>query len=156
MTREPFDLSDDEQLVRALDGMLDSSEPLPEHLRTYARAIFDFASIDVELAQLTYDSWADRTPVPVRDDGSGERILVYTAADLSIELEASGDGRLAGQLLPAQVCAIRVETPLESTVATLMSDADGSFFGVVPAGRFRLVITTDAGEIATGWMDPPR
>ena len=154
---EPFVLSGDDALLRALDGMLDEVEPLPGHLSASARALFELGGLDSELAQLTYDSWTDRASVPVRDDGDGGRVLVYATADgpgdnLSVELVISADGSLLGQLVPAVVCTIRVQTPTGET--TVMSDSAGSFQFARPSAQFRLLVVGGHGSVVTVWIDP--
>jgi hypothetical protein len=149
---EPFDLSADDQLLRALDGMLDEVEPLPAHLTEYARALFDLGGLDSELAQLIYDSRSDLAAAPVRDDRNGGRVIVCTTDDsASVELVIA-EGVLQGQIVPSGSYTVRVQTPTgESTV---ISDPTGSFQLPTPTTPFRLLIVGNRGSVVTVWIDP--
>jgi hypothetical protein len=152
---EYFDVQDEAQLLRALGATFADEDPLPEHLARYARALFELGGLDAELAQLTYDSMLDRTPVPIRGDAGVGRVLIFTWPRLTLELTCSLEGRVLGQLDPPEACVVRFQRG--SGEDHLSSDDDGSFVFQTPDELFRLLVESVSGTMRTDWVDlrPP-
>ena len=108
-----FDVHDDDQLLAALGAVLDEAEPIPSHLHAYASALFELGGLDAELAELTFDSLIDDAPVLVRASEQ-PRVIVYTGAMLSIEIEITAEA-LLGQLAPPGPASVTLQTPTAST-----------------------------------------
>lgn len=93
----------DMALMTELQSLVRRADPLPEGVLASARACLTWRTIDEELAELGFDSVLEgKELVGARGDDSF-RLLMFTAADLTIEAEVIDDGprrRLVGQLVP--------------------------------------------------------
>src|SRR6516225_1532356 len=79
---------DDEELLAALGEALRARREVPEWFVETGKNAYAWHDIDAELAQLTYDSLADREPAAaVRSEAASIRALTFTSARLSIEVE---------------------------------------------------------------------
>src|SRR6266496_2920401 len=97
-------MSDDDELERELRRAERLLDPVPPHLLRGAVDMFEWRTIDAELAELVFDSVAAREAMLVRG-ADQPRLLTFQAGDLSIELEVTGTGAargIAGRLIPAQ------------------------------------------------------
>ena len=143
---------DDEQLLGALGEAIRSRQAVPSWFVTTGKNAYAWHNIDAELAQLTYDSYADtEQPAFVRSETASIRALTFTSAHLSLELEV-GEESLLGQVMPPQ--AGTLETYTRTGLATLPVDESG-YFAVepIPAGSFRLRFHTSGGaDVVTGWI----
>ncbi|HUK68544.1 MAG TPA: hypothetical protein VLW50_07305 [Streptosporangiaceae bacterium] len=144
---------DDEQLLAALKESLRARRAVPPEFIEAGKSAYAWHNIDAELAQLTYDSIRDsgRTP-SMRSETASIRALTFTSAHLTIELEVSEDS-LLGQLIPAGVGAIEIQTRA-GAIATTPVDELGCFpIRPIPASPFRLHChTTDGTAVVTGWI----
>jgi len=143
---------DDDRLLAALGQALKAREAVPAWFIETGKSAFAWHNIDAELAQLTYDSLADREPAAaVRSEAASIRALTFTSARLSIELEV-GEGVLLGQIIPPR--AGTVETHTTAGVTTAPVDEIGSFaVDPIPASPFRLRFRTTGGiDVLTGWI----
>ena len=144
---------DDEQLLTALKESLRVLRAVPSEFVEAGKNAYAWHNIDAELAQLTYDSIRDsgRTP-SMRSETASIRALTFTSAHLTIELEVSEDS-LLGQLIPAGVGAIEIQTRA-GAIATTPVDELGCFpIRPIPASPFRLHChTTDGTAVVTGWI----
>jgi len=158
-------LTDDELLVE-LAAALQAQREVPGDLIDAGKAIFTFATIDAELAELehallTYDSLMDDAALQGSDEGllmvtrsepATLRALTYAAQDVSVELEVTSDAVL-GQLVPPQRATITVVTQDKTSFEVPVDDVGWFTLRPVPAERFRLTFRTEEGRsIVTGWI----
>ena len=102
------------------------------------------------LASLTFDSALES--VPGLRSGSGQpRVLIFTAARLSLELEVMADV-VVGQIVPPGPGEVVVETP-DGTTFGVEADDIGLFdFAGLPHGQIRLRCQTPDGNLVTDWV----
>ena len=102
------------------------------------------------LASLTFDSALE--PVRGLRSGSGQpRVLIFTAARLSLELEVMAD-LVVGQIVPPGPGEVVVETP-DGTTFRIEADDIGLFdFAGLPRGQVRLRCETPDGNLVTDWV----
>jgi hypothetical protein len=102
------------------------------------------------LACLTFDSAVE--PVRGLRSGSGQpRVLIFTAAHLSLELEVMAD-LVVGQIVPPGPGEVVVETP-DGTTFRIEADDIGLFdFAGLPRGQVRLRCETPDGTLVTDWV----
>lgn len=93
-----------DRLEALLRDALTAADPVPERVRDGARAALSWATIDAELAELTFDSLLDRGGVRGVDVA---RQLTFEHDDIELELimtDARVNG-LVGQVIGEQVLA---------------------------------------------------
>lgn len=141
-----------EQELRMAAGLLD---PVPPGLVEQAVAGFTWRTVDAELAELVYDSAADREPAGVRG-GDQPRLLTFRTDRLSIEVELAGAGggpaELVGQLIPAQPAEVELQQAGQQLPVS--TDQLGRFTVTPPAsGPLRLHCRPPAGRpVVTDWF----
>ena len=149
--RPDVDLFDDDDLLGLLDAALDERDEIPPHLSQYASALFELGGIDAELAQLTYDSLVSVATALRDGDGHGSsRVLVYSGAVLSIEIDVDGR-RVLGQIVPAFGAEVVVQVPGNFTQVTV--GEAGAFESTVPGGPFRVLVAQAGERVVTPWID---
>jgi hypothetical protein len=149
MTQHRWD--DDQNLLDDLSDALREA-PLASTIAEYGKGAFAWATVDQDLllASLSFDSSLE----PVRErrsDGGDGRVLVFTAAPLSLEIEVMPD-HVSGQILPPGPGEVRVEA---SDGITFHVEADDAGFFYLPRrllGPVRLRCDTPAGRLATDWV----
>lgn len=150
---------DNDQLLAALHQALRAADEVPPEFVAAGKAVYTWHTIDAELADLTYDSSRDQ-PVPARSartvtesaEIASLLALTFTASDLTIELEISGDA-LLGQIVPP--CPGQVELHLAGGRAGVTPIDDVGCFLVrpIPAAAFRLLCRPDTGRgVLTTWI----
>jgi hypothetical protein len=156
----------DEELDDELRRTAARLDPVPEALLRAAEAAFLWRGIDAELAQLAFDSLADREGLAAVRGGAQPRLLTFHATDLTVELEIlppalehsrlGGAGhRLVGQLLPGGPARVQVRHP--AGVLEVEADELGRFAaeGVVAGPvSLRFQQAGDGGDvpIVTEWV----
>ena len=143
---------DDEQLLAALGDALRARQEVPEWFVETGKNAYAWHNIDVELAQLTYDSLVDREQAAaVRSETASIRALTFTSARLSIELEVS-ESSLVGQIIPPRAGTLEVHTTAGVTSSPV--DEIGCFVvEPIPSSPFRLRCRTEDGaDVLTGWI----
>ncbi len=144
-----------EEELRALAARL---EPVPDRLMQAAVDAYAWRTVDADLAELVFDSLADRDELaPVRGRQQ-ERLLSFQASGLAIEVEVTAAGssrRLIGQLVPPQQAVVEIRHA--DKVVTLTTDEFGRFAaGSLPAGPVSLRCGAGAGEarsaVVTDWV----
>jgi hypothetical protein len=115
--------------------------------------LVDTAGIDPawqDLACVSFDSSLE--PVQgMRAEPGRARVLIFTAAALSLELEVMAD-HVVGQIVPPEPGEITVETP-DGASARIEADDIGFFdFAGLPRGPVRLRCETSAGRLVTDWI----
>jgi hypothetical protein len=142
----------DDDLLEVLREAIKAREAVPARFIETAKSAFAWHNIDAELAQLTYDSGADREPATVRSETASVRAMTFTSAHLYIELEVT-DNALIGQVMPPR--AGHVETqPQSGPTVTVPIDEIGCFaIEPLPASPFRLRCRVqDQADVVTGWI----
>lgn len=134
-----------EALVR---GALD--DPIPIDVFERSLALFEFASIDAELAELLSEESAEPELAGVRSTVT-VTTFTFAAGELTIELEYDGS-TLEGQVFPlgqADVALINASGD-RRRIAT---NSVGTFqAGSVLRGSWCLVVIADGGAIRTPWF----
>lgn len=150
VTQDPRD--DDQEILDDLSEALLEAAPLAGTIAEYGRGAYAWRTVDQDLllASLTFDSSLE--PVPERRSEPGEsRVLTFTAAPLSLELEVMPD-HVVGQVVPPGPGEIRVETA-EGVTFHVEAD-DIGFFDLpeVPRGPVRLRCDTPVARLVTDWI----
>jgi hypothetical protein len=112
----------DQELDDELRRIATRFDPVPAALVRAAEGAFAWRGVDAELAELAFDSLADRESLALVRGGGEPRLLTFHAADLTIELEVLPAGaehitavgaehRLVGQLLPPGPARVEVRHP---------------------------------------------
>jgi hypothetical protein len=152
-TPDPTDhqLTDDD-LLAMLGAALDASDPVPERVLEGARAAFTWRNIDIELAQIVFDSAHDLAGVRSEEIN---RQLTFQAPGVEIEVMMieNGQRRLVGQLIPPLETS--VELVAGDEVQAAQSDRLGRFsFDDLGPGPVRLVVLGGDGQrlVQTDWV----
>lgn len=144
MTRRP----DDTDLLDLLGRVLDRTDPVPAAAVEAARAA-DWAAVDAELAELTFDSLLDERAVALRDDEGDVRSLTFTAGDRTVEIDVTAD-ELVGRIDPAGDLPIEVVQPSGRRQAPV--DDLGRFRAPVGPGPVRLHLFLPGRPTTTPWI----
>jgi hypothetical protein len=150
-------------LLVALGGLLARLDPVPPEVLDQARRLFCWRSVDVELAELAFDSLVDReVALAVRSGDESvlePRMLGFDATvdgtDLSIELEVStmeGQCTMIGQLSPAGTDTISVQTGDGAMVDVPVDEVGRFLLRPVPSGPVRLRIVHAGHAVQTTWV----
>ncbi len=140
----------DDSLIADLRRGLAAVDAVPPAVLDAAKAVLTWRTIDAELAELTFDSAAERELAGVRSDGDEVRRLTFSSRTLTLEIEVHGGVRLVGQVVPPQRAALELRSPDGS----LFTEADelGRFAFDVPPGPSSLVCrAADEVTITTDW-----
>jgi hypothetical protein len=148
----PQDRDEDEVLLADLARGLRDVTPLAERVAQQARGALAWRSLDADLlvATLHFDS-ALAGAGQTRGPDEGNRLLVFHAAPLSVELELQSD-RLVGQLVPPGPGEVTLES---ADGTTIRADADELGFFLVPLARrgsVRVHCETSAARLVTDWF----
>lgn len=143
----------DEELLTALREAVRAREAVPSRFVEMGKNAYAWHNIDAELAQLTYDSSADRElSAAVRSETASIRALTFTSAHLSIELEVT-EGSLLGQIIPPREGTLETQTGTGISMTTAVDELGCFAIDPIPAGPFRLRCRTTAGsDVVTGWI----
>jgi hypothetical protein len=148
---------DDEGLMAALRNMLSRNEPPPSWSVDLAKSSYDLRAVDAELAVLSSDSGLAGTRAVVRS-GAGPRLVVFDAADLSVEIEIepgarAGSWRLIGQLTPATSARMQVRQQGTESVQVDADDFGRFAIDSLPGGLVSLICIRDGKRPAvTEWI----
>jgi hypothetical protein len=146
-------MPDDETLLRRIGEAYEAIDPVPGLVLVAARAAFGWRRVDAALAELTADS-AEAAPAGIRGQ-DGPRLLVFTGAEVAVEIEVSGDGtdrEIVGRLAPPAPADIAVRHS-DGEVAARADRAGHFVVPAVPAGPISLVFQlADASSIVTSWV----
>ena len=141
---------DDEELLAALQQALSGRREVPPEFVAAAKSAYIWHSIDVELAQLTYDSTCQYAPI--RAETASIRALTFTSAHLSIELEVMEDS-LLGQVLPAQAAVVEVQGHTDGQTEILTDEIGCFTIRPIPRCPFRLSCRAAASlGMLTNWL----
>jgi hypothetical protein len=139
---------DDTELLDLLGQVLDRTDPVPPDAVAAARSA-DWATLDAELAELTFDSLLDERTVALRDDEGDVRSLAYTAGDRTVELDLTAE-EIVGRVEPAG--DVPVEVVQGSGRRQVRVDDLGRFRAPVGPGPVRLQLSLPGGPTTTPWI----
>jgi hypothetical protein len=158
----------DEELLARLHALFAQLDPMDPVLLENACSAFEWRTLDAELAELSYDSLADREVMAaVRDggmSGGGPRLLGFdthvggdAGSALSVEVEVTserGNACLVGQLMPPVPATVRVLSSIRrDATVTVAADELGRFrVEPVPSGPVRLRLQLGARTVDTSWV----
>jgi hypothetical protein len=150
----------DDELIRELRGVLESSDPTPADVTEFAKAALGWRRLDAELAELLGDSVLETEAEALVRSGESARRLTFRAEGLSIDLEVQreGDGiRLLGQLAPPPAAAgVEVQGAGGELVASAEADSLGRFrLSLSAGGRIRLRVDRrepPGPPVETSWL----
>ena len=145
-THEP-----DDRLLEELASALDATDPVPERFIEAAKESFTWRTIDIELAELVFDS-AEAELAGVRG-ADATRQVTFQAPGFEIEVAIISDGtrRLVGQVVPPHEGTVELHFG-EQSVST-EADSLGRFsFEDVPLGPISLRLELhDGAVVQTAW-----
>jgi hypothetical protein len=141
---------DDDRLLDELrTAVRQAGSPTPTMIAAGSAAL-SWATVDAELAALTYDSFGDELAT-VRGPAVKPRTLVFTAARVSVELERT-ETSLVGQIVPPASSEVTLLGP-DGELAALSADELGCFeFERPPGGLLRLHCRTSSAVFFTDWF----
>jgi len=160
---------DDDELLAELRMLFAEADPVDPMIFQQARLAYGWRTIDADLAELAYDSLADRDVMAALRDGgltaSGPRLLGFgtdlTGEDddaVSVEVEVVSDGAgavLLGQIVPPGPATVQVARlgPAGRSGQTVRADPLGRFrIAPAPTGPARLRIETGDRVVETSWV----
>jgi hypothetical protein len=143
---------DDDRLLEDLAEALRDVAPLSRTIAEHARGALAWRTVDCDLllASLSSDSSLERSGRSRGSDG-GSRVVVFTAAPLSVELEMMSD-HVAGQIVPPGAGEVVVES---ADGATTRIEADEYGFFIIsslPDEPVRLRCETPNARLVTDWV----
>ena len=145
-THEP-----DDRLLEELASALDATDPVPERFIEAAKESFTWRTIDIELAELVFDS-AEAELAGVRGVDA-TRQVTFQAPGFEIEVAIISDGtrRLVGQVVPPHEGTVELRFGEQSM--TTEADSLGRFsFEDVPLGPISLRLELrDGAVVQTAW-----
>ncbi len=155
MNAETADTQDD-QLLSALASARRRLEDVPSELTLSVRALLGLRDLDVELAELTYDSLLDATSsTSMRGAGDVRRLSFALGSRglLDVEVvEEFGRRRLLGQLMPPRAATVQLTS--RTGLQEIGTDESGSFvLDDLPGGPLALRFDAGEGHVAqTEWL----
>ncbi|HET9081056.1 MAG TPA: hypothetical protein VFO01_11160 [Trebonia sp.] len=150
MTQHNWD--DDQRLFEDLSGAFRETASLSGVIAEYGKGAYAWRTVERDLlrASLSFDSSLER--VTERRSGPDDpRVLTFTAAPLSLELEVM-PGQIAGQIVPPGAGEIRVETADGVTYHVEADDVGFFILPNVPRGTVRLRCDTAVARLVTDWI----
>ncbi|MCA1691036.1 MAG: hypothetical protein ABR540_13020 [Acidimicrobiales bacterium] len=138
----------EEEILTQLRRVVGRVDPVPRRVVAAAQAAYSWRTLESELAELTYDSSLEAPELAGIRGGSG-RLLVFSSARVTVELEISGrDRRLVGQVDgPGNP---RLEIQHSRGFLPVKVDQVGRFSASdLPAGPMRLRLTDEEGGTVT-------
>lgn len=146
------DSNRENEIFEILRRGLHQVDPVPSTVSEFADALFTWRDIDADLAELTFDSVDESTPVGVRSTSTA-RMISFEVGQWTIDLEYNpATGLLMGSVSPESPLTVE----LHSRGAHFAVDVDdsGHFeFEGVETGPASLVFRLDGGEmIKTSWI----
>lgn len=146
---------DDEVMLRELALALRGAADVPLRLLELGKAAFAWRTVDVELAELAFDSAREAEALSgVRAEKATLSAMTFVAPSLTIEVELTSAG-LQGQLVPPRDGRLDVQLR-DGGVHTTPVDVDGWFhLSPAPSALFRLHVTfADGSSVCTPWIAP--
>jgi hypothetical protein len=151
---DPAEL-DDDQLLEVLASALRSTDPVPPVVLAGALGAETWRTIDVELAELVFDSALESTGTRA-GTAALAREVTFRVGEVEIELLVTDQqgAPLEGQIIPpAGDLAELVSMSSTSAGATTSIDELGRFrFDSLPNGPVRIGIRLTSGWVHTTWV----
>jgi hypothetical protein len=143
---------DEQRLLDDLSEALSRTAPLADAIAAYGKGAYVWHTVDEDLlrASLSFDSSLEHV-TPQRAGPGEPRVLTFTAAPLSLELEVM-PGQVAGQIVPPGAGEIWVETGDGETSHLEVDDAGFFVLPSVPRGAIRLRCDTPVARLVTDWI----
>jgi hypothetical protein len=143
----------DEELLAELREAMAARAAVPGEFVAAARSAYAWHHIDVELAQLIYDSRHDaELTASLRSESASIRALTFASARFSIEVEVTDDA-LLGQLIPPQPGTVELQTLAGETADGVIDEVGCFSIEPKPNGQFRLRFRADGQpDVLTGWL----
>lgn len=149
---------EDRALLDDLGEALRAADPVPDQWRFAAEGCFTWRTVDAELAEMTFDSTAAEHLALVRGPALAERIVVFEARGLRVEIElaavpATGRYRVTGQLVPEGAGTVELRQAGGSVVVE--ADAHGRFRadGIVAGPlSLRCTVPAEPRPVETAWL----
>ena len=143
----------DEELLAELREALAARAAVPGEFVAAARSAYVWHHIDVELAQLIYDSRHDaELTASLRSEAATIRALTFASARFSIEVEVTADA-LLGQLIPPQPGTVELQTLAGETAGGEIDEVGCFSLEPKPNGQFRIRFRADGQpDVLTGWL----
>lgn len=142
---------DDDQLEDELRRLAARLEPVPAELIASAVGAYHLRGIDVELAELVFDSLLDEDATTLVRGGT-ERLVTFRRGDLTIDVEVTGSGPtrdLTGQVEPPRAAVVNIRH--RAGEASTEADELGRFRAEgLPPGPMRLQIRLSGPDRALG------
>jgi hypothetical protein len=151
VTKRTWD--DDEKLLKDLAEAVHDVGPLAQTVADQGRGVYSWRTVDEDLflASLSFDSSVQQLS-QTRSEPGEARVLVFSAAPLTVELEVMSD-QIVGQLLPPSVGTVLVEASPGDAAQQVTADDRGFFLvAPLPKGPFRLRCDTPTGRVVTDWV----
>ncbi|GAA2214041.1 hypothetical protein GCM10009850_095050 [Nonomuraea monospora] len=147
---------DDHELLSRLRAAMRAADAVPREFLEAGKAAFAWRDLDldVELAELTYDSamHVEEEVAALRADSAVLRALTFAATRLTIELEIT-ESALLGQVVPPQAGEVRVQGGSGSGGPLEIDDLGVFVIRGKPHGPFRLHCRTQTGlDVSTSWF----
>jgi hypothetical protein len=146
---------DDDRLLEVLGAALATTDPVPAAVLAGALGAETWRTIDVELAELVFDSALESTGTRA-GTAAPAREVTFRVGEVEIELLVTDQtgAPLEGQVIPpAGDLAELVSMSSTSGGATTSIDDLGRFrFDALPAGPVRLGIRLASGWVHTSWV----
>ena len=144
----------DEQLIDHIAAAFDSIEPVPADLTDIAFAAIGMRTLDAQLAELVFDSWAQDQQLAMRSTATASHVMSFSVTEGVVDVEVHTDGAVIGQIeidntdsTAASIQSLTVELGSGAT-ETVEVDEFGRFRLIVTASTFRLRL----GTIVTPWI----
>lgn len=118
-------MMDDDQLMYELRRVLDLADDGGQS-RELAYAAIGWRDVDAELAELMFDSALDSAETVLRSAEDSVRMLTFSTARVTIEVEESG-GQVIGQVVPPGPTVVELVDPSGSVLVTTETDSLGVF-----------------------------
>ncbi|WKX07001.2 hypothetical protein [Streptomyces sp. NL15-2K] len=124
-------------------------DPVPPALRQIAVDAYALHDLDARLAELTFDSLVDATPV--RGATEPPRMLTFHSGDVTVDVEVTAQG-LMGQLLPPQPARIEVLGGPQTSLPLVADDMGRFTSEEAPTGPFALRLRAGDEVVVTEWL----
>ncbi len=142
----------EDQLVAKLRAGLNAIDPAPAEIAEFAKAMFEWRSIDAELASLDFDSVNEDVPSGVRSTAT-TRMISFQAGKWLIDIEHDPvTGRLLGTVSPESDFTVDLQT--SGGRFSVRSDEFGGFVAEpVQQGPLSLIVRfADGSVVKTEWI----
>ncbi len=144
----------DDQLLDHIAAAFDSIESVPPDLTEFAVAALGMRTLDAQLAELVFDSWAQDQQPAMRSTATASHVMSFSVTEGVVDVEVHSDGTVIGQIEIDDTDSTAAS--IQSLTVELGSGA-AEIVEVDEFGRFRLVVTVSTfrlrlGAFVTPWI----